>query len=90
MAGPLILLGLGHGLLMPSVLAGTVGVVPALAGAAAGAAGLAQQLAGAFGGYIVGLFPHESASNMGILLTTFMLLAVLSKALLVRKPIKKP
>ena len=32
---PLLLLGFGHGLLNPPALAGTVGVLPALAGSAA-------------------------------------------------------
>lgn len=74
-AGPLILLGIGQGLLMPSTLAGTVSVVPALAGAAAGAAGLAQQLCGAFGGYVIGLFEHNGAVKLGVVMLTFMLSA---------------
>ena len=52
---PLVLLGLGHGLINPPALAGTVGVLPALAGSAAAVAGLMQQLTGAAGGYLVGL-----------------------------------
>lgn len=64
-AGPLILLGLGHGFSMP----------PALAGAAAAVAGLAQQLMGAFGGYAVGLFRHEGALSLGLLMLGFTLLA---------------
>lgn len=71
-AGPLILLGLGQGLLMPPTLAGTVSVVPALAGAAAGAAGLAQQLCGAFGGYAIGLFDHRGAVKLALLMLLFM------------------
>ncbi len=52
---PLMLLGIGHGLLMPAALGGTVGLVPALAGAAAGVAGVTQQLLGALAGWTVGL-----------------------------------
>jgi DHA1 family bicyclomycin/chloramphenicol resistance-like MFS transporter len=74
-AGPLILLGLGHGFSMPAALAGSVGVVPALAGAAAAVAGLAQQLLGAFGGYAVGLFRHDGAISLGLLMLGFTLLA---------------
>lgn len=68
---PLALLGLGHGLLMPGTLAGTVGVIPALAGAAAAAAGLAQQLFGAFGGYLVGFVSLDGARNLALLLMLF-------------------
>ena len=83
-AAPLLLLGLGQGLLMPSTLSGTVSVIPALAGAAAGAAGLAQQLTGAFGGYVIGLFEHDGATNLGLLMLTFMLTAFASQMLLRR------
>jgi DHA1 family bicyclomycin/chloramphenicol resistance-like MFS transporter len=61
---PLLLLGLGHGLLVPPTLAGTVGLVPALAGSAAAVAGLMQQVGGAVGGYLVGLVPHDGQVNL--------------------------
>lgn len=70
---PLLLLGLGHGLLNPPTLAGTVGVLPALAGSAAAVAGLMQQLTGAAGGYLVGLVPHEGAVNLGWMMLAFAL-----------------
>jgi DHA1 family bicyclomycin/chloramphenicol resistance-like MFS transporter len=70
---PLLLLGLGHGLLNPPALAGTVGVLPALAGSAAAVAGLMQQLTGATGGYLVGLVPHEGAVNLGWMMLGFSL-----------------
>jgi DHA1 family bicyclomycin/chloramphenicol resistance-like MFS transporter len=73
---PLIFLGLGHGLINPPALAGTVGVMPALAGSAAAVAGLMQQLTGATGGYLVGLVPHEGAVNLGWMMLAFTLLAV--------------
>ncbi|WP_186510925.1 multidrug effflux MFS transporter [Caenimonas sedimenti] len=68
LALPLLLLGIGHGLLVPPTLAGTVGLIPALAGSAAAVAGVTQQLVGAFGGYAVGLVPHEGAANMALLM----------------------
>lgn len=70
---PLLLLGLGHGLLNPPALAGTVGVIPALAGSAAAVAGLMQQLMGAVGGYVVGLVSHHGTVNLGLLMTGFTL-----------------
>jgi len=70
---PLLLLGLGHGFLNPPALAGTVGVVPALAGSAAAVAGLLQQLTGAVGGYVVGLVSHQGSVNLGLLMTGFTL-----------------
>ena len=68
LALPLVALGIGHGLLVPPALAGTVGLVPALAGSAAAVAGLMQQLMGAAGGYAVGLFDHHGALKLGTLM----------------------
>ena len=82
---PLILLGLGHGLLVPPSISGTVGLIPALAGAAAAAAGLVQQLMGAFGGYAVGLMPHDGAVNLGLLMMGFTLCALAAQWLLHRR-----
>lgn len=70
---PLMLLGVGHGFLVPPTLAGTVGVVPALAGSAAALAGLMQQLMGALGGYSVGLVSHQGSRNLGLLMLGFTL-----------------
>jgi len=76
---PLLLLGLGHGLLNPPALAGTVSVLPALAGSAAAVAGLLQQLTGALGGYLVGLVPHAGAVNLGWMMLGFALIAALAQ-----------
>ena len=70
---PLMLLGIGHGFLVPPSLAGTVGVVPALAGSAAALAGLTQQLMGALGAYSVGLVSHQGSRNLGLLMLGFTL-----------------
>jgi DHA1 family bicyclomycin/chloramphenicol resistance-like MFS transporter len=76
---PLLLLGLGHGLINPSALAGTVSVLPALAGSAAAIAGLMQQFTGATGGYLVGLVPHKGAVNMGWIMLGFAMTAALAQ-----------
>lgn len=81
---PLILLGVGHGLMMPPTLAGTVGLVPALAGSAAAVAGLMQQLMGAAGGYAVGLFTHNGALNLGLLMLGSALCALVALVVLLR------
>lgn len=65
---PLLFLGIGHGLLAPPTVAGTVGVIPALAGTAAAIAGLLQQVTGAVGGFVVGLVPHDGAANLAWLM----------------------
>jgi DHA1 family bicyclomycin/chloramphenicol resistance-like MFS transporter len=78
---PLILLGIGHGLLMPPSLSGTVGLVPALAGSAVALAGLAQQWMAALSGYGVGLLP-EGPVFLGLLMLGFTAGAVLAQALL--------
>ena len=82
---PLLLLGLGHGLLNPPALAGTVGVIPALAGSAAAVAGLLQQLMGAVGGYVVGLVSHHGAVNLGLLMTGFSLCGAVALLLMKRR-----
>jgi DHA1 family bicyclomycin/chloramphenicol resistance-like MFS transporter len=68
LSAPLLLMGIGHGLLTPTSLAGTVGVVPALAGAAAAIAGLMQQLMGAVAGAAVGQVTHHTALNLTLIM----------------------
>ena len=82
---PLLLLGLGHGFINPPALAGTVGVLPALAGSAAAVAGLMQQLTGAAGGYLVGLVPHHGAVNLGWVMLAFALTGVAAQFFLRRR-----
>jgi DHA1 family bicyclomycin/chloramphenicol resistance-like MFS transporter len=82
---PLLLLGFGHGLLNPPALAGTVGVLPALAGSAAAVAGLMQQLTGAAGGYLVGLVPHHGAVNLGWMMLAFALTGATAQFFLRRR-----
>jgi DHA1 family bicyclomycin/chloramphenicol resistance-like MFS transporter len=84
-AAPLALVGLGHGLLMPPTLSGTVGVIPALAGSAAAVGGLLQQLMGAAGGYVVGLVPHDTALGVGALMLLFTVCALLAQVGLQRR-----
>lgn len=70
---PLILLGLGHGLLVPPTLSGTVAVIPALAGSAAGFAGVMQQITGGLGGYLIGYLTHDNAIHLGCVMLGFAL-----------------
>lgn len=78
-SGPALVLGIGHGLLMPPALSGTVGSMPALAGAAAAAAGLVQQISGAFGGYAVGLVSTDGSLHSALLLGAFTLTGLLGQ-----------
>lgn len=71
LALPLVLLGIGHGLLAPPTLSGTVGLVPALAGSAAAIGGLLQQFSGAFGSFVVGLVPHEGQVPLAVLMLSW-------------------
>ena len=82
---PLLLLGMGHGFLNPPALAGTVGLIPALAGSAAAVAGLAQQLMGALAGYLVGFVSHEGSINMGLLMLGFTLCGLAAQFVLQQK-----
>lgn len=68
---PLVLLGLGHGLLVPPTLSGTVAVVPALAGTAAGFAGVVQQITGGLGGYLIGFMSNHNAIHLGWVMLGF-------------------
>jgi DHA1 family bicyclomycin/chloramphenicol resistance-like MFS transporter len=86
---PLIFLGIGHGLLTPLALAGTVGLLPALAGAAAAVAGTAQQFTGAFGGYLVGLLTHDGPVNLGLLMLALTTLGWLAYLLLYRVVLRR-
>jgi len=85
LALPLLVLGVGHGLLVPPALAGTVGLVPALAGSAAAVAGLMQQLLGAAGGYAVGLFDHPGALELGWLMFGLAACGALAQVILHRR-----
>lgn len=76
---PLLLVGLGHGLLVPPTLAGTVGQIPALAGAAAAVAGLMQQVMGAAGSYTVGALEPVGVTTLAALMLVFTLLALASQ-----------
>lgn len=62
---PLALLGIGHGLFLPTAMARTVGMVAGLAGAAAALTGVLQQLLGAGSGYVVGFLSHDGPVNLG-------------------------
>jgi MFS transporter, DHA1 family, multidrug resistance protein len=90
LALPLLLLGVGHGLLVPPTLTGTVGVIPALAGSAAAVAGLSQQLLGALGGLVVGMVPHDGQLNLGGLMLMWTLLGLAAYLLLQRQARVRP
>lgn len=76
LALPLMLMGLGNGFMVPPALAGTVGLMPALAGSAAAVAGLMQQLAAAAGGFAVGLVSHRDAVNLALVMMALCLLGM--------------
>ncbi len=86
---PAMILGFGHGLLMPPTLSGTVGSVPALAGAAAAAAGLMQQVMGAIGGYAVGWVSTEGSLHISLLIALFTTLGLLAQWGLARDRVNK-
>ena len=86
---PLMLMGVGHGFLMRPALAGTVGIIPALAGSAAALAGLMQQLMGALGGYSAGLVSHQGSRNLGLLMLGFTLCALGAHVALRRQGVKR-
>jgi DHA1 family bicyclomycin/chloramphenicol resistance-like MFS transporter len=84
LALPLMLLGIGHGLLMPATLGGALGLVPALAGSAAAIGGLMQQLSGALSGFAVGLVPHSGPVNLGLQMLVSVVTGLLAQLTLLR------
>lgn len=82
LSAPLMLLGVGQGLLVPPTLTGTVGLVPALAGSAAAVGGVAQQMAGAGAGYAVGLVPHDTQVYLALLMLGCTAAGVVAQAVL--------
>jgi DHA1 family bicyclomycin/chloramphenicol resistance-like MFS transporter len=89
-AVPLMLLGLGNGLLVPPALAGTIGLLPALAGSAAAVAGLTQQLMGALGGFGVGLLPQVDARPLAVLMLSLAGVGALAQWKLFQREAKTP
>ncbi len=87
---PLMLMGIGNGFLVPPALAGTVSLLPALAGSAAAVAGLMQQMLGAAGGFAVGLVSHENAVNLGWLMIAIALLGAAAQLALRRVQRARP
>ncbi|HVE51899.1 MAG TPA: Bcr/CflA family efflux MFS transporter [Ramlibacter sp.] len=85
LALPLLLLGVGHGLLAPPTIAGTVGLLPALAGAAAAVAGVMQQMSGAFGAFVVGLVPHDGQVALGAMMLAWSVAGVAAQVALHRR-----
>jgi DHA1 family bicyclomycin/chloramphenicol resistance-like MFS transporter len=77
---PLLLLGVGHGLLVPPCLVATVALMPTLAGAASALAGVSQQFAGALGGYLVGWVPTATHTGVAALMLGATVLASLARA----------
>lgn len=86
LALPLALLGIGHGLLAPPTLTGTVGLIPALAGAAAAVAGLMQQMSGAFGSFVVGLVSHETQVGLAVVMLAWASAGLVAQVALHRTP----
>ncbi len=76
---PLVLMGLGNGLLMPPALAGAVGAIPLLAGAAAAMAGMLQQLIGALATMLGGLVSMNDAIGMASLMLALSIMAFMSQ-----------
>lgn len=82
LALPLALTGIGHGLLVPPTLVGTVGLVPAIAGAAAALAGVMQQMAGASSGFLVGLSAHDGPVHLMLMMLGWTGVGLLAQGLL--------
>jgi DHA1 family bicyclomycin/chloramphenicol resistance-like MFS transporter len=80
----LLLLGVGHGLLVPPCLVATVALMPALAGAASALAGVSQQLMGALGGYLVGWVSHGDHVGLAALMLAATVVATLAQVGAVR------
>ncbi len=79
---PLILMGFGHGMVMPTSLTGVIGQHPEHAGAAAAISGSMQQAFGAIAAYALGLFAMITQASMALTLVAVSLIAAVAVALL--------
>lgn len=84
LALPLVVLGIGNGLLVPPALTGTVGLIPAFAGSAAAVAGLMQQMTGAVSGFLVGLVPHHGPVNLALQMMAWSIAGLAAQVVLYR------
>lgn len=66
LALPMMLVGVGHGLMIPPMLSRAVGLIASLAGTAAAFSGALQQASGALGAYMVGMAPDAGALPLGL------------------------
>ena len=78
LALPMMLVGIGHGLMIPPMLSRAVGLIASLAGTAAAFSGALQQALGALGGYVVGMAPEAGAMPLGLTMAVPSLCALLS------------
>jgi MFS transporter, DHA1 family, multidrug resistance protein len=67
--GPMLLIGIGNGLMMPNAFAGSISLHPQIAGAASGLAGFLQMIGAAVSTVAVTLLPNHSALALALLLT---------------------
>ncbi len=81
---PLMLLGVGHGMLVPPCIVAMVALVPALAGAASALGGVSQQFAGAIGGYLVGWVDHASHTGLAVIMLCATVFASLARTFAAR------
>jgi len=82
LALPLLLVGFGNALFLPSALVGTVSSVPALAGSGAGLVGLLQQVNGAFAALLTGLIAHDTPVQWGMLMLVWAVLGIAAQCAL--------
>jgi DHA1 family bicyclomycin/chloramphenicol resistance-like MFS transporter len=79
--GPMVMIGAGNGMMLPSAIAGAVSVKPELAGAAAGLSGTCQMGFGALVSPVVGALLDRTAWPLVAVMMAGALLAVLAHGL---------
>jgi DHA1 family bicyclomycin/chloramphenicol resistance-like MFS transporter len=85
---PLILMGFGHGMVIPPSLTGAIGQHPEHAGAAAAVSGAMQQAGGAIAAYALGLFAVISQATMAVTLVAVSLVAAAAVASLLLRHVR--
>ena len=83
---PMTLSSIGNGLSQPSTMAAGLSIHPNMAGTASGLIGFLQMTTAAFGSFVVGVLPHETAVPMVAVVGAFMALAMLFAWPVVRPP----
>ncbi len=86
--GPTFLIGLGNSLILPNSSAGSMGVFPSMAGAAAALSGFIQMTFGGLGAAATAAFPPTSEMQMGLIILAASMFSIVAWIILRRQQVE--